>query len=86
MAGSIPLNGLEETAIKMSALYEKMKNGGANDSEIFEAESEEYIQYNVVKNLGEDLCNQKLWKLYINFVKTKTDKVCFLIFYNSLNP
>jgi hypothetical protein len=82
-ACSPPPEELKATFLKMVALHDRMKNSEDKDSDIFEAESEKFIQFNVEKNLGEDLSNKKLWKLYINYLKSKTDKTLLLQTYST---
>uniref|UniRef100_A0A914PU43 Uncharacterized protein n=1 Tax=Panagrolaimus davidi TaxID=227884 RepID=A0A914PU43_9BILA len=74
---------IESTFMKMASLNQKMKNGEESDSDIFQAENDEYVQLIVSKKLGEDLSNKKLWKLYINYLKSKDNKALLLQTYSN---
>uniref|UniRef100_A0A914Q4Z5 DUF38 domain-containing protein n=1 Tax=Panagrolaimus davidi TaxID=227884 RepID=A0A914Q4Z5_9BILA len=67
----------------MASLNQNMKNGEASDSDIFQAENDEYVQLIVSKKLGEDLSNKKFWKLYINYLKSKDNEALLLQTYSN---
>uniref|UniRef100_A0AC35G5T8 Uncharacterized protein n=1 Tax=Panagrolaimus sp. PS1159 TaxID=55785 RepID=A0AC35G5T8_9BILA len=59
---------------EMEALYWKIKNA-ENDQELWmeclkEAKNFQFVKRNVEHRLSFNLCNKKLWKLYINYLKT----------------
>jgi hypothetical protein len=74
---------IESAFMKMASLNQKMKNGEESDSDIFEAENDEYVQLIVSKKLGEDLSNKTLWKLYINYLKSKDNEALLLQTYSN---
>uniref|UniRef100_A0A914QIB5 Uncharacterized protein n=1 Tax=Panagrolaimus davidi TaxID=227884 RepID=A0A914QIB5_9BILA len=75
--------GIESTFMKMASFNQKMKNGEECDSDIFQAENDEYVQLIVSKKLGEDLSNKKLWKLYIDYLKSKDNEELLLQTYSN---
>uniref|UniRef100_A0AC35FEH9 Uncharacterized protein n=1 Tax=Panagrolaimus sp. PS1159 TaxID=55785 RepID=A0AC35FEH9_9BILA len=60
---------------KMKSLYEKIISVETNDEKWFEALTEvnddEFVEDNIENRLGEDLTNKNLWKIYIDFLRTR---------------
>uniref|UniRef100_A0AC34GY16 Uncharacterized protein n=1 Tax=Panagrolaimus sp. ES5 TaxID=591445 RepID=A0AC34GY16_9BILA len=62
----------------MLGYYEKIKSVEDNDKEwleaLMEVKDEEFLVQNVEYRLGGDLTKKNLWKMYINFLKTRNLK------------